>query len=114
MLAKQVAESEREAKGLRPASFDEQVEDLDNAGFTTVGGTATFVDGQTIRVGDRTLTADRLLVATGSRTAVPPVDGIDEVGWIDHISALELTELPESLLVLGGGAVGLEFGQAFA
>jgi pyruvate/2-oxoglutarate dehydrogenase complex dihydrolipoamide dehydrogenase (E3) component len=79
-----------------------------------VEGEATFVDPQTIRVGERELTAERILIATGSRTAVPPVEGIDEVGWIDHISALEVTELPESLLVLGGGAVGLEFGQTFA
>ena len=60
------------------------------------------------------LQSDRILIATGSRTAVPPVEGIEEVDWLDHVSALELTELPESLLVLGGGAVGLEFGQAFS
>ena len=60
------------------------------------------------------LQADRILIATGSRTAVPPVDGIEEVDWIDHVSALELTEPPESLLVVGAGAVGLEFGQMFA
>jgi pyruvate/2-oxoglutarate dehydrogenase complex dihydrolipoamide dehydrogenase (E3) component len=65
-------------------------------------------------VGDRELEADRILVATGSRTAVPPIKGIDEAGWIDHVSALELTELPESLLVIGAGAVGLEFGQMFS
>jgi mercuric reductase len=90
------------------------VEELREAGFTTVEGTATFVDPQTVRVGDRLLSAERILIATGSRTAVPPIDGLDEVDWIDHVSALELTELPESLLVLGGGAVGLELGQCFA
>jgi mercuric reductase len=90
------------------------VEDLRNAGFTTIEGVATFVDAHTVRVGDRLLTADKILIATGSRTAVPPIEGIDEIDWIDHVSALELTELPESLLVLGGGAVGLEFGQAFS
>jgi pyruvate/2-oxoglutarate dehydrogenase complex dihydrolipoamide dehydrogenase (E3) component len=77
-------------------------------------GEATFVDAQTIRVGDRTLSAPRILIGTGSRTAVPPIPGIDEVDWIDHVSALELTELPESMLVVGAGAVGLEFGQAFS
>jgi mercuric reductase len=90
------------------------VEDLEGAGFTTVSGEASFVDPHTIRAGDRELEAERILIATGSRTAVPPIDGIDEVGWIDHISALELTEVPESLLVVGAGAVGLEFGQIFA
>ena len=55
-----------------------------------------------------------MLIASGSRTAVPPIEGIEEAGWIDHISALDLTEVPASLLVVGAGAVGLEFGQIFA
>ena len=59
-------------------------------------------------------TADRILIASGSRTAVPPIEGLEEVDWLDHVSALELTQLPESLLVVGGGPVGLEFGQMFA
>ena len=90
------------------------VERLENAGYATIAGEATFVDPHTIRVGDRLLTSERILVASGSRTAVPPIDGIDEIDWIDHVSALELTQLPERLLVLGGGAVGLEFGQMFS
>jgi mercuric reductase len=45
---------------------------------------------------------------------MPPIEGIEDIEWIDHVSALELTELPESLLVVGGGPVGLEFGQIFA
>src|SRR5437763_5325909 len=83
-------------------------------GFTTYDGTATFVDPHTVRIGDIELESERMLIASGSRTAVPPVEGIDEVGWIDHISALDLTEVPASLLVVGGGAVGLEFGQIFS
>lgn len=87
---------------------------LEDAGYATIAGAAAFVDAHTLRVSGRTLTSDRILVATGSRTAVPPIDGIADVAWIDHVSALELTELPESLLVLGAGAVGLELGQAFS
>ena len=87
---------------------------LTDAGYEIVEGEASFEDAQTVRVGDRRLSAERILIATGSRTAVPPVDGLDEIDWLDHVSALELTQLPESMLVVGGGAVGLEFGQAFA
>jgi mercuric reductase len=90
------------------------VEDLEASGLTTYPGVASFVDPHTLRVGSSELTAERILIATGSRTAVPPIDGIDDVDWLDHVSALELTELPESLLVVGAGAVGLELGQAFA
>jgi pyruvate/2-oxoglutarate dehydrogenase complex dihydrolipoamide dehydrogenase (E3) component len=90
------------------------VADLEDAGFATFPGEAALVDAHTVRVDGRELHADRILIASGSRTAVPPVDGLDEVGWIDHVSALELTEVPSSLLVVGAGAVGLELGQAFA
>jgi mercuric reductase len=85
-----------------------------DAGYETVRGEARFVDATTVRVGDRQLRGRNILIATGSRTSIPPTQGIDEIDWLDHISVLELTELPESLLVIGGGAVGLELGQAFA
>jgi len=90
------------------------VEDLNGAGFDTHAGEAELVDAGTVRVDGEELSADRVLIATGSRTAVPPIEGIGEIDWIDHVSALELTELPESLLVVGGGPVGLEFAQIFA
>src|SRR6059058_597687 len=90
------------------------VELLRNAGYGVYPGEATFVDNQTIRVGEELLTADKILIATGGRTAVPAIPGIEDVDWIDHISALELEEVPESLLVVGGGPVGLEFAQIFA
>jgi mercuric reductase len=90
------------------------VADLQAQGYATFEGEASFVDARTLRVGDRELTAERILIATGSRTAVPPIAGIEGIDWLDHISALELTEVPESLLVVGAGAVGLEFGQAFS
>jgi mercuric reductase len=90
------------------------VADLEAQGLTPITGDAELVDAGTVRVGERELRADRILIATGSRTAVPPIDGIEDAGWLDHISALELTEVPRSLLVVGAGAVGLEFGQAFS
>ena len=82
--------------------------------YTLVQGQASFADAHTVLVGDRELTAARILVATGSRTAVPPVPGIDDVPWLDHVSALELERVPESLLVVGAGPVGLEFAQIFS
>lgn len=88
--------------------------DLEAAGFATYTGEASLVDAGTVRVGDATLESDHILIATGSRTAVPPIEGVEDAGWIDHVSALELTRLPASLLVVGAGAVGLEFGQAFS
>ena len=86
---------------------------LSDQGYETVRGTGMLVDSSTIRVGDREVTAERILIATGSRTAVPPIPGIDEIEWLDHITALELDEVPKSMLVVGGGPVGLEFAQIF-
>src|SRR4051794_24252898 len=95
-------------------SQEQWAADIRAAGIETFPGEAALVDAHTVRVGGTELRADRILLATGSRTAIPPIEGIEDVEWVDHISALELTELPESLLVVGGGAVGLEFGQAFS
>jgi len=95
-------------------SQEQWLRDLEGSGFATLTGQATFTGPRMVRVGDRELESDRILVATGSRTAVPPVEGIEEIDWLDHVSALDLTEVPRSLLVVGGGAVGLEFGQAFS
>ena len=93
---------------------DSWVQMLREAGYGVYPGEASFVDANTVNVGDTTLTAEKVLIATGGRTTVPPIPGIDDVEWIDHISALELTEVPESLLVVGAGPVGLEFAQIFA
>jgi len=92
----------------------EWVANLEAQGLTPITGEAELVDARTVRVGGRELDTERILIATGSRTAIPPIDGIEDIDWLDHVSALELTELPRSLLVVGAGAVGLEFGQAFS
>ena len=87
---------------------------LRDAGYGVYPGEASFVDANTVRVGDTSLAAEKVLIATGGRTAVPSIPGIENVAWIDHVSALELEEVPESLLVVGAGPVGLELAQIFA
>jgi pyruvate/2-oxoglutarate dehydrogenase complex dihydrolipoamide dehydrogenase (E3) component len=63
--------------------------------------------------GTRVLTADTIIINTGSRPARPAIAGLDSIGALDSTSIMELDTLPEHLLVLGGGYVGLEFGQMF-
>ena len=63
--------------------------------------------------GARTLTADAIFINTGSRPARPALDGLDSVDALDSTSIMELGALPEHLLILGGGYIGLEFGQMF-
>src|SRR5437660_418354 len=81
-------------------------------------GDARFTDPHTIEVklndgATRTLTAEKIFINTGGRPAEPQLEGIDEVSTLDSTSIMELDELPEHLLVLGGGYIGLEFGQMF-
>jgi mercuric reductase len=92
----------------------ESWEELLGEQYTIVRGEATFAAPDTVRADGRELSADRILIATGGRTAVPPIPGLENVDWLDHVSALELERVPESLLVLGAGPVGLEFAQIFA
>src|SRR3954471_20272534 len=82
--------------------------------YALVPGEASFSAPNALRVEGRELASDRILIASGSRTAVPSIPGIEDVDWLDHASALELERIPESLLVLGAGPVGLEFAQIFA
>src|SRR4029078_13046652 len=103
----------REWKESLKKSQEQWVRDLEDSGFVAVTGQATFTGLHTLGVGERELESDRILVATGSRTAVPPVEGIDGIDWLDHVSALDLDEVPRSLLVVGGGGGGVGVRQGF-
>ena len=81
-------------------------------------GTARFTDDHELEVvtedgGSRALSAHRIFINTGTRTRVPPIEGLADVRWFDNASIMELAEVPNHLLVLGGGFIGLEFGQMF-
>ena len=87
-------------------------------GVDLLFGEAAFTGPKTVRVrlndgGEVALRGERIFVNTGSRPVVPPVDGISEVPALDNTSIMELDTVPEHLLVLGGGYVGLEFAQMF-
>nr|WP_299039636.1 mercury(II) reductase [uncultured Pseudokineococcus sp.] len=83
-------------------------------GFEVRPGQATFVDEQTLAVDGQVLPARAYLVATGAAPVVPDVTGLGEVDWLTSTTAMELTELPQSLVVVGAGYVGLEQAQLFA
>ena len=79
-----------------------------------LGEEARFVEPKVISVGDRMLRSRAVILATGSHGKPPPVDGLDEVGYVDHVSVLELEELPRSMVVIGSGPIGSEFSQMLA
>ncbi len=61
----------------------------------------------------RLLKADKIFIDVGTHTLVPPIEGLDQVDYLDNASIMELDQLPDHLLVLGGGYIGLEFAQMF-
>ncbi len=83
-------------------------------GWELIEGHAEFRDPQTLLVDQRPLRARRYLVASGARPAIPPLDGLEETGYLTSTSALERTQLPRRLLVVGGNYIGLELGQLYA
>ena len=76
-------------------------------------GHARFVSRNKVTVGERVLEADRIFINTGTRPRIPHIDGLDGVEYLTNASLMQLTTLPGHLLVLGGGYIGLEFGQIF-
>lgn len=87
-------------------------------GVELIRGRASFTGPHELEIklsegGTRTLTAPKIFINTGARPSVPPIPGLDEVPSFDNATIMELDAVPKHLLVLGGGYIGLEFGQMF-
>jgi dihydrolipoamide dehydrogenase len=76
-------------------------------------GTARFIQPHRIRVNQEEIEGERIFINTGARPATPPLRGLDRIDYLTNASILQLRELPDHLLVVGGGYIGLEFGQMF-
>jgi mercuric reductase len=83
-------------------------------GIEIVRGHARFSGTDRLDVDGREIRATHTVIATGSAPFAPPIDGLDETAYLTSTSAMELSELPESLVVIGGNYIGLELGQVFA
>jgi pyruvate/2-oxoglutarate dehydrogenase complex dihydrolipoamide dehydrogenase (E3) component len=76
-------------------------------------GHARFVDPHQLKVGDDLLESEKIFIDTGCRPSIPVIPGLDTVSYLTNETIMQLTTVPEHLLVLGGGYIGLEFGQMF-
>jgi len=76
-------------------------------------GAAKFVGPRRIAVGDEVIESERIFINAGARATIPAIPGLEGVPYLTNETIMELTVLPEHLLVLGGGYIGLEFGQMF-
>src|SRR4051794_4792818 len=91
-----------------------QVKWLASQNADLIRGDGVAVDDGFVSVDDEALQFDRLVIATGSSPAIPPLEGLDSVDYWTNVEATETLEVPDRLLVLGGGAVGCELAQFFA
>ncbi len=87
---------------------------LKGLGVELIRGPARFIGRDEIEVRGLRYSARRFVIATGSETVVPPVEGLKESGYLTVINALQLARPPRSLVIIGGGPVGIEFAQIFA
>ena len=107
--------SAMERKALVTQQLRTGVEQLLSApGITLVKGQAAFTDEHTVTIGDTTIEADNIIIATGSESRMPPITGIDNPRVITSTEALQLQSLPETMVIVGAGVIGMEFASILA
>ena len=87
---------------------------LSSAGVKVVHGEGKLLTKNTMAVDDEELSFDKLIIATGSSSFIPPIKGVDLEGIVTSTELLDFTTIPEELIVVGGGVIGMEFAGIFA
>lgn len=95
---------------IAPVDSQERFEGL---GCTVIREHARFSDKKTVTSPSVSVTARRIVIAAGSRALVPPIPGLSDAPYLTNESIFEIDELPEHLIILGGGPIGMELAQAF-
>ncbi|MFQ5722212.1 MAG: FAD-dependent oxidoreductase, partial [Candidatus Aminicenantales bacterium] len=99
-------------QGLRAEKYEKVLASLSQVKL--VEGEGKFISGSQIKVNQQTYTAQKFIIATGSSSFALPVEGLNRVDYLTNIEALQLKKLPESMIILGGRALALEFAQIFS
>jgi dihydrolipoamide dehydrogenase len=102
----------RSAVEMSIKEMEESIKSADN--LTLYRQAGEFLGDYTLKVGDQILTAPKIAIASGSREVVPPIPGLKEAGYIDNVTLLNLNRLPESLIIIGAGYIGCEYGHFFS
>jgi mercuric reductase len=109
---KAIAEKDSIVKSFRKEKYADVLRSLHNVDY--VQGEAAFTASKEVKLGSRSITGKKFLIATGARAAVPSVKGIESVDYLTNEEALGLDKVPGSMIVVGGRALGLEFAQMYA
>lgn len=91
----------------------DSVERFEGLGVTVIKAEAKFVSSGAVEAGGKRIEARRFVVATGSRAGVPPIPGLAETPHLTNETIFNLTDLPDHLIIIGGGPIGMEMAQAF-
>ncbi len=109
---KKIIEEKNEiVESLRREKYENLIDEMENVDL--IEGRARFISETTVKVNGKIYESKKFIVSTGSSTFIPPFEGIREVNFLTHVDALSLKEQPESMIVLGGGAVAAELSQIF-
>lgn len=87
---------------------------LKNRALDFYEGTGTFVGEHTLEVKGETIRGKKVFIASGARPLIPPIEGLDSIDYLTNETLLQLTGRPESLLIIGGGYIAVEYGHFFA
>ncbi len=97
-------------KSIEPHDSKERYEGL---GVTVLNGKGELIDNHTVKAGEKTVTAKNIVIATGSEPVVPPIKGLKDIQYLTNKNIFNLEKLPEHLIIMGGGPIGVELGQGF-
>ncbi len=109
---KVVEQKDKLVEKFRKEKYADVVESLENVAYHS--GKGKFVSSNEVEVEGKTLQGEKFLVAVGARSNIIPVQGIEKIEYLTNEEALSLKELPESLCIIGGRTLGLEFAQMYA
>jgi dihydrolipoamide dehydrogenase len=105
---------ERLQRVIKTIEPHDSVERFTSLGVDCIQGEAKITSPYTVEVNGRSLTTRNIIIATGATPFVPPAPGLDEIGYLTSDTVWDIREQPKRLVVLGGGPIGCELGQAFA
>lgn len=109
---KKIMEDMRMKREASKKHWEEEVKSRDN--ITWSNGVGEFTADYTMKVPGDIIKAKKIFIASGSRPFIPPIKGLEDIDFLTNETVLELQELPESMIITGGGYIGVEFGHFFA
>lgn len=108
-----VARVQQIIERMRGGTPDEARQQMQHKGINLIMDEASFVSPHEVKVGNQTLRAEQIIIASGTKESIPPIEGLQESGYITNEQAVSLAQLPKRLAIAGGGPIGIEFSQLF-